>query len=220
MPRVAPRTDRRAGILDAAIVCFAKHGVGNTTIAEIRAVSGASVGSIYHHFGDKDGIAGRVYLEVLQRYHDSYLEALDACTSGEAAVKTTVLHYFEWVAAHHDAARLLLEARQSPQVAESEKEIRAATRRFLALVHARLARFVASAEMRELSPAVLTALLAAPCAALAAAWVRGPRPKDAAEQSNALAEAVLRAVRAESATGSTTTMEAKRRTAASRRTRK
>lgn len=188
---------RRDHILEAAIACFAGKGVGATTIAEIRAASGASTGSIYHHFGDKDGIAGRVYLEVLRRYHDSYLAALGRCATGEDAIKTTVRHYLEWVLEHRDAARLLVEARQAPQVARAEPEIREETRRFLDVAQAHLARFAARGELRPLPPAVLTALLAAPCGALAAEWVRGGQPDDAASQGEALADAVWRAVRAD-----------------------
>lgn len=196
-PRHPDKPARRDEILEAAIACFANKGVGATTIAEIREASGASTGSIYHHFGDKDGIAGRVYLDVLRRYHDSYLAALARSTTGEAAIKTTVRHYLDWVLAHPDAARLLVEARQAPQVARAEPEIRAETRRFLDVAQAHLARFAARGELRELPPAVLTALLGAPCGALAAEWVRGGTPKDAAAQGEALADAVWRAVRAD-----------------------
>jgi AcrR family transcriptional regulator len=199
MAEAEKQGSRRADILEAAISCFARKGVGNTTIAEIREASGASVGSLYHHFGDKDGIAGRVYLEVLRRYQESYLAALRTCPTGEAAVKTTVRHYLDWVLRNRDAARLLLEARQAPQVAAAEEAIRAETRRFLGEAQALLARFAERGEMRRVSLPVLTALLGAPCAALAAEWVRGGRidTAAAAAQSEELADAVWRSLRAD-----------------------
>lgn len=186
-------------ILEAALRCFSQRGVGATTIADIRGASGASVGSIYHHFGDKDGIAGRVYVEVLRRYHDSYLAALRRCRSGEDAVKTTVRHYVAWVLAHPDAARMLIEARHSPQVVAAEAEIRAGTREFFEAAHAELRRFVQSGELRDLPPAVLTAILAAPCSALAGEWIRSRRTTDAKKQGEMLADAAWRALRTDDA---------------------
>eukprot|EP01030_Chromulinospumella_sphaerica_P002207 gene2207-2161_t len=49
-PAEAP-TDRRQDILNAALACAAEGGVDAVTIDGVRARCGASVGSIYHHFG-------------------------------------------------------------------------------------------------------------------------------------------------------------------------
>jgi len=48
--------DRRQDILNAALACAAEGGVDAVTIDGVRARCGASVGSIYHHFGNRDGI--------------------------------------------------------------------------------------------------------------------------------------------------------------------
>ncbi|HTO27428.1 MAG TPA: TetR family transcriptional regulator, partial [Devosia sp.] len=42
--------DRRRQILDAALSAFLERGYAATSIADIRARSGASTGSIYHFF--------------------------------------------------------------------------------------------------------------------------------------------------------------------------
>jgi len=188
---------RHEEILDAALRCFSEKGVGATTIADIRAACGASVGSIYHHFGDKDGIAGRVYLDVLRRYHASCLAALRKCGDGEGAVRTTVRHYADWVLRHRDAARMLVEARHSPQVNAAEPEIRAETRRFFEAAHGELRRFIERGELADLPPAVLTAVLVAPCSALAAEWIRSGKTSEARRQADLLADAAWKAVRPE-----------------------
>lgn len=55
---------RRATILKAALGCFIGQGVEATTIDDIRRASGSSIGSLYHHFGNKEGIAeiGRAHV--------------------------------------------------------------------------------------------------------------------------------------------------------------
>ena len=67
---------RRQAILDAALTCFLRSGVAGTTIDAIQRESGASVGSIYHFFGSKEGVAAELYLDTLRDYFDTYLAAL------------------------------------------------------------------------------------------------------------------------------------------------
>jgi AcrR family transcriptional regulator len=50
-------------ILDAAIEVFATRGFSAATVADVVAGSGASVGSIYHHFGGKN----ELFLAIFER---------------------------------------------------------------------------------------------------------------------------------------------------------
>ena len=54
---------RRKEILQAALSCFSEQGFDATTVEQIRHRSGASTGSIYHHFKNKAHIAAALYLE-------------------------------------------------------------------------------------------------------------------------------------------------------------
>jgi AcrR family transcriptional regulator len=51
-----PSLDRRAQILDAAIVCFAKRGFHQTSMHDISAEAGISVGLIYRYFANKEAV--------------------------------------------------------------------------------------------------------------------------------------------------------------------
>ena len=62
--------DRRQVILDAALEAFAERGTAAATVDDVRRRSGASVGSIYHHFGDKEGLAAALYVEGLRSYQE------------------------------------------------------------------------------------------------------------------------------------------------------
>src|SRR5213083_2182337 len=48
--------DRRSQILDAALVCFAKRGFHQTSMHDISAEAGISVGLIYRYFENKDAV--------------------------------------------------------------------------------------------------------------------------------------------------------------------
>jgi len=58
MPQVSldPSLDRRAQILEAAIVCFAKRGFHQTSMHDISAEAGISVGLIYRYFANKEAV--------------------------------------------------------------------------------------------------------------------------------------------------------------------
>src|SRR5882724_4673186 len=58
------RTDAtQQRILDAATEVFGSHGFTEATMADIVATSGASIGSIYHHFGGKK----ELFLAIFER---------------------------------------------------------------------------------------------------------------------------------------------------------
>jgi AcrR family transcriptional regulator len=48
--------DRRAQILEAAIICFAKQGFHQTSMHDISAEAGISVGLIYRYFANKEAV--------------------------------------------------------------------------------------------------------------------------------------------------------------------
>ena len=192
----APRSaDRRRAVLDAALRCFARDGVEATTIDAIRRASGASVGSLYHHFGSKEGIAAALYLEGLRDFHATLLPRVEAAEDAEALVKTVVHHYVEWVVAHPEWARYLLEARRSAGVAEADAEIRALTRRAFARLHGHLEPFVQRGELSKVATPLLTAVLLGPAEALAAAELRRGRLATLRAAAPVLAEAAWRALR-------------------------
>ena len=57
---------------------FSERGLSGATIDDVRRLSGASIGSIYHHFGDKEGIADALYADGLRDYQGGFLAVLAA----------------------------------------------------------------------------------------------------------------------------------------------
>jgi AcrR family transcriptional regulator len=73
-PQIDSGSDRRAQILDAALVCFAKRGFHQTSMHDIAAEAGISVGLIYRYFENKEAVISAMadqhkkeISEVLQR---------------------------------------------------------------------------------------------------------------------------------------------------------
>src|SRR6266566_5134063 len=78
---------RRSRILEAALACFNERGFTATTIEEICQRSGASVGSVYHHFGGKEGLAAALYVEGLRGYQRGFRDVLELDLATEARVR-------------------------------------------------------------------------------------------------------------------------------------
>jgi len=172
-PRASATGARRQAILDAALECFSTLGYDQTTLADIRARSGASTGSIYHHFGSKERIAASLYLEGVRQTQVAGIEALLRTRTGRTGVAAQVGAYIDWVVEHPELARFLFAMRHAPFLDDDEPEIDALN----ADVHARAAAWiadrVAAGELPDLEPAMRWALVFGPCRHWAGSWLRG-----------------------------------------------
>ena len=70
--------DRRAQILDAAIACFAKQGFHPTSMHDISAEAGISVGLIYRYFENKEAIISAMAERHKNQIHDVLQQAAQA----------------------------------------------------------------------------------------------------------------------------------------------
>jgi AcrR family transcriptional regulator len=186
------RLDRRAAILGAALTEFNAHGVAGASIDDIRARSGASVGSIYHHFGDKDGIAGALFLDGLRDYQQGFVAALTEADSARQGIERGVHHHLRWVAEHRELARFLLLGRDARVVIATERPLRELNRRFFRAVAKWMRPHVARKELRALGPELLTALWIGPSQELARHWLAGRSRVSLNEAAPVLADAAWR----------------------------
>ena len=192
--RKRPRGWYRRAILDAALVEFNANGVAGASINAIRQRSGASVGSIYHHFGDKDGIAGSLYLEGLHDYQQGFLAALHNSESTRDGIEAGVHHHLGWITRNRELARFLLLGRDAGVVASTEWPLRAMNRRFFAEVAEWTRPRMLAGELRELELDVLTALWIGPSQELARHWLAGRANRTLADATPVLADAAYRSL--------------------------
>src|SRR3954470_23716135 len=101
------RTGATAAVLDAAADLFDRRGFAAVSIADLTAATGVSNGSIYHHFGAKDGVLAALVLAALSTYQDGLLGTLQAhAHDAEAGLRAAVAFELGWFEAHPRAARL------------------------------------------------------------------------------------------------------------------
>jgi AcrR family transcriptional regulator len=86
-----PRSEaKRSRIIDAAMQHFAENGYHAARVGDIAAALGIAKGSIFQHFGSKDGL----FFEVYKRAVRSFSKYLDAPADVRAAGFFDVLYYW------------------------------------------------------------------------------------------------------------------------------
>jgi len=181
--------NRREAILEAALESF--DATGATAIDEIKRRSGASVGSIYHHFGGVDAVAAALYVEILRGYQAGVMRALERATGAEDGVKALLRYHLRWVERNPERARFLLQS-GAARTAASE-ELLELNRDLAAAVNDWVGR---QPQIRPLRPEVFYAALFGPAQELSRAWLAGRTPS-LRRLEGELAEAAWRAVRAD-----------------------
>ena len=185
---------RRHVILQAALGCFAQHGVEATTIDMIRAASGASTGSLYHHFGNKEHIAAEVYLEGLRRFRAVQGAYLAPAQTLEEGIRAIVHAQVDWIVAEPDWAGYLFNHRGVLAQEGLEADYRAELQGAQAPVATWfLARLPAGQRLRWPADAYV-ALLVGPVHDYARHWLAGRRETPLAELREFFADAACRAV--------------------------
>jgi len=106
-----PRISQKQHILNHALACFNELGIQATTIEAIRARASSSVGSIYHHFGNKDGLIAALFFTALDDQLALTQARLQTATSASEAVEAMVQTYLEWVTQQPELARFMFQAR-------------------------------------------------------------------------------------------------------------
>ena len=79
-PQTESSSDRRAQILDAALVCFAKRGFHQASMHDISAEAGISVGLIYRYFENKDAVISAMADRHKEEIHEVLERAKQAPT--------------------------------------------------------------------------------------------------------------------------------------------
>ncbi|MES2260110.1 MAG: TetR/AcrR family transcriptional regulator [Pseudomonadota bacterium] len=164
--------DRKSTILAAALAVFADKGIEAATIDDIRQRSLASVGSIYHHFGTKEGIAAALFAQGLDEYWAQLLDAAGSARNAERAVHAMIDTHLRWIVTKPELARFLFSRRQAVG-AEHEQAIRQRTGTHFKTLLDILKPWFRQGILRRLPAELYAPLLLGPAQELARHWLSG-----------------------------------------------
>lgn len=187
--------DRRGGILAAALACFNEKGLEAAGIGEICSRSGASIGSVYHHFGSKEGIAAALLLEGLGSNTDLLEERLGAARGARDGVRAVVASLIDWIAAHPEWARFIYTVSHGSVNRVGGTQLQAINRRYARLIEDYFRPHIEAGEFRSLPEECFASLVIGPVHDYARRWLNGQVSGDIGAHVDVFASAAWRAVR-------------------------
>ena len=185
---------RRASVLAAALECFGRLGIDGTTIQDIHRAANCSVGSLYHHFGSKEGIAEELFIAGIERFNTGLLQKLGKCASAEESVKVVVRHSCDWTTRNRALASYL-HSRDIDFSEAARARLKDIYRRHFAEVFAWFAPYVARGEMRVLPRDTYVPLISGPIQEYVRRWLSGHYDRPLGAVKELFAEAAWNAVR-------------------------
>jgi AcrR family transcriptional regulator len=176
---------RRQVIVQAALELVAEAGLPALTIAALTVRSGASNGSVYHHFGSRNGVVAALYDDSFRQCVDALLVTLDDRPAA-LAVPDMVRRYLDWVVANPARADVLYAA-VSEDVGDGKADA-------FAPVASWFAERMVAREIRALPPSALDPVVMGPAHECARRFLRTSGAFDLADVREIAAQAVWRIV--------------------------
>jgi AcrR family transcriptional regulator len=103
---------KRSAILAVASHLFAEKGYSNTTTAEIAQEAGVAEGTLYHHFGSKDGIFLTIFDEMVEEYLAGAERLAGDGKTGAETLSGLIRFHFEYL--ERNKTRFLVILRDFP----------------------------------------------------------------------------------------------------------
>lgn len=101
----------RERILQAALDLFVDQGYFNTNVPDISRRSRCSVGSIYHHFLNKEEIAGQLYKDGILKFRERLAGSVKGDADLETTIRSTVIAFMTFAEENEKLSRYLWLAR-------------------------------------------------------------------------------------------------------------
>lgn len=154
--------DRRQQILDAALASFLERGYVATSIGDIRRLSGASTGSIYHFFDGKGALAEALLRQAVAGWSAEAKASFEPDASAERAIKASVAGLLRWGLANPRHLRFMDEIRTLAAPGNELAKVEAMLAEGQALGERQYRLFVSRGEVRDLPFPVAHSLLLGP----------------------------------------------------------
>jgi AcrR family transcriptional regulator len=187
---------RQRDIIQAALDCFTEHGYEQTTMALIRRRSGASTGSIYHHFQSKDQLAAAVYMEGILDWQSGFVTELERHQGAKAGISAIIHYHLQWVRKNPDWARYLFRMRHLEFMSRVEADIHRINLKFFERIGAWFRRHIEAGRLKRLPRELFSSILLGPSQDAARSLLAGPSRLDFDRAARALSEAAWQSLKA------------------------
>ncbi|HMM73641.1 MAG TPA: TetR/AcrR family transcriptional regulator [Rhodocyclaceae bacterium] len=110
-PARVPSGEIHGRIIDAALRLFTQRGYFSTTVPDVARAAQVSVGSIYHHFKDKEDVARALYADLVERLQHALTAIAGRHASAHDRCRAVMAMLFELTESDRDAMDFMLYAK-------------------------------------------------------------------------------------------------------------
>ncbi len=177
-------TQTRSIAIASARTLFLKRGLEATRIEDVRDDCGISTGSLYHHFGSKQGLLEAVVIDALADHKSHLVAALQsevrsssdkkasAERTAQPAIQAVIACTATWITQNPDAARVIFRFRGALESAGSSA-LKSHNRSELAPLIKRVQDWIDQGQIKNFSIALLMPLMLGPLHEYARSWLAG-----------------------------------------------
>jgi AcrR family transcriptional regulator len=178
-------------VLKAALKLFSQHELSIERLSELSTVS---LGSIYHHFGNLNGVSAALYQRSMADLLETIIAAVKVETSARDKVLAQSRAYMDWTREKKSAARFIHASAYAPYMQEYEADIRKAKEPILRELMGLFEAHIRAGEIIPLPLPLYEILLIGPLAELARRWLSGGSGLDLDQAAEHLPERIWRSV--------------------------
>ncbi|MFT5209799.1 MAG: AcrR family transcriptional regulator [Flavobacterium sp.] len=194
MSRKNQTSELKIRVMDVALSHFSDVGVERTNIDKILKGAECSVGSLYHHFGNKEGVAEALFIDGVDQFNTALLQALLPQKTAKAGIKAIVTFCCEWVTNKSRLAAFLL-SREIKLSESAKQELRELDSEFSHALHDWFVPHVSSGALLKLPTDMYMALISGPTLEYSRRWLAQRSQKPPGDVASILSEAAWQAVK-------------------------
>lgn len=188
------RQSSRRSVLRHALTLFNENGVEATTIDDLRRASGQSVGTIYHHFKNKEGVVAALLFVLFDDQSRAITQRIAGLADGHAVVDALIEAYTTWIGAQPEGAHFVFSARDSVAQGPHGDDMRKRLMARYQPIDDLLAQDAAAGRILPLSTDLIPALVLGATEFYARGWLAGRRQAAPATHAERFAVAAWRSL--------------------------
>ena len=194
MSRQNRTSELKNRVMQVALTHFSKAGIERTNVGDILKDAQCSVGSLYHHFGNKEGIAEALFIEGIRQFNGGLLAALLTRRTGETGVRAIIRYCCQWVTEQPALAAFLL-SREIKLSEYAKRELKELDRAFGQALYDWFVPHVQKGELLELPRSLYIPIICGPTLEYSRLWLSGRNRRSPDDVSALLAEAAWQSIR-------------------------
>lgn len=170
-----PRGMAKRAVLGAALASFNCKGIEATGIEDLKRDSAQSVGTIYHHFKNKEGVVAALFFLAFDDQSRAMAEGLAVELPTRNLLRSLVGAYLRWTCAQPELARFILMARDVIAQGPWAEELLQRLALRYGPIDAKLSEAMSKGEIRTLPDDIVPALVLGPAESYCRGWLGGYR---------------------------------------------